>query len=111
MNPMKPSTARVAEANAAAVERYKEMRGAVMAMPEADKATAEIVITCQLALLGQETAFKFHALRLFESGVPRERLERLILAGLGVTMVIPQAARALDWIAEAHQGFQPAPGL
>lgn len=104
---MKPSSVRVAESNAAAVDHYKQMRGAVMAMPEADKATVEIILTCQLALLGQENAFKFHALRLFESGVSRERLERFVLAGLGVTLVIPQVARALDWIAESHEANQP----
>jgi alkylhydroperoxidase/carboxymuconolactone decarboxylase family protein YurZ len=63
------------------------------------------VITSQLALLGQENAFKMHAIRLFELGVSRERLQQVILCGLGVTFVIPQIASTLDWIDDAHKRF------
>ncbi|RZL90703.1 MAG: hypothetical protein EOP82_14740 [Variovorax sp.] len=105
---MKPSTARVAEVNPQAVARYKDMRAAVMQEPGIDRLLCEIVITSQLALLGQETAFKVHALKLFEMKITRAQLEQVILAGLGVTFVIPQAAQALDWIAQAHEQFQVA---
>jgi hypothetical protein len=37
--------------------------------------------------------------------VSRVQLEQVILAGVGVTFVLPQAARALDWIEEAEQQF------
>ena len=100
---LKPSTVRVAESNPAAVDRYKDMRAAVMAIPEVDKMFCEILITCQLATLGHEGAFKIHAQRLFQLNVSRERLEQFILAGLGVTMVIPEVARTLDWIEQAHR--------
>ena len=100
---MKASTARVAEANPKAVSQYKEMRAAVMDEPGADRLLLEIVITSQLALLGQENAFKMHAVRLFELKVSKAQLEQIILAGLGVTFVIPQVAQALDWIAQAHE--------
>jgi len=106
---IKPSTARVAETNPAVVERYKDMRGVVMALPEADKTIAEILITCELALLGHEVPFRFHALRLFQMGVSRERLEGFILACLGVTMVLPDVARTLDWIAVAHADHLATP--
>lgn len=102
---LKPSTVRVAQANPVAVDRYKEMRGAVMSISEEDRTTSEIVITCQLALLGQEAAFKFHVIRLLQLNVAKERLEQFILAGLGVTLILPQAARALDWIEDAHRDF------
>ena len=73
-----------------------------------DRLLREIVITSQLALLGHEVAFKVHAIRLFEQKVTRSQLEQVILAGLGVTFVIPQAAQALDWIAQAHERFHAA---
>jgi hypothetical protein len=105
---MKPSTARVAEVNPQAVARYKDMRAALMDEPGTDRLLREIVITSQLALLGHEVAFKVHAIRLFEQKVTRSQLEQVILAGLGVTFVIPQAAQALDWIAQAHERFHAA---
>ncbi|MDR6858776.1 carboxymuconolactone decarboxylase family protein [Variovorax guangxiensis] len=99
---MKASTLRVAEVNAPAVARYKEMRDLLIEQPGLDRSLCEILVTTQLALLGQEVAFKLHAQRLFDLGVSKEQLERLVLVGLGVTFVIPQAAKALNWIAEAH---------
>ncbi|UUZ77196.1 hypothetical protein LP414_07765 [Polaromonas sp. P1(28)-13] len=99
---MMPSTTRVVQVNPQAVEHYKAMRGALLGVPGADKLLCEIVVTSQLALLGHEVPFKIHATKLFESQVSREQLEQVILAGLGVTFVIPQAARVLDWIAHAH---------
>jgi len=105
---MKPSTARVAEVNVAAVARYKEMRAVVMDVPEHEKKLFEIIITSQLALLGHEVPFKLHAARLFELGVEKEQLQQVILAGLGVTFVIPQIAVALDWIDAAHANFLAA---
>lgn len=103
--PVKPSTARVAEINPQAVELYKEMRAALMNGGGVDKTTLEIVITSQLALLGHEIPFKFHAIRLFEANVSKEQLQQVILAGLGVTFVIPQMARALDWIDEVYEQY------
>ena len=103
---MKASTARVAEVNAPAVERYKEMRDLLRERPGLDPMLCEILITTQLALLGHETAFKMHALRLFDLKVTKERLEDLVLVGLGVTFVIPHAARVLDWVAEAHEVYK-----
>lgn len=103
---MKASTIRVAEVNPAAVARYKEMRGALMALEDADERRwCEVMITSQLALLGHEGPFKLHAIRLFEMNVSKEQLQRVILAGVGVTFVLPQAAQALDWIEEAHLSF------
>jgi hypothetical protein len=103
---MKASTTRVAEVNALAVARYKDMRAALMDAVGADRTLCEIVVTSQLALLGHEVAFKLHAVRLFELKVSKEQLEQVILAGLGVTFVIPQAAQALDWVEQAHQQYQ-----
>jgi hypothetical protein len=103
---MKSSTARVAEVNAPAVERYKEMRAALLDVRGVDRTLCEIVITSQLGLLGHEVPFKLHAMRLFELKVSREQLEQVILAGLGVTFVIPQAAQALDWIEQAYEQYQ-----
>lgn len=105
MTPARASTAIVAEVNPSAVDRYKQMRAALMEGSDPDKTLLEIVITSQLAVLGHESAFRMHAIRLFEQGVSRERLQQVILAGLGVTFVIPQAARALEWIDDAHRQF------
>jgi hypothetical protein len=63
-------------------------------------------VTSQLALLGHEVPFKFHAMRLFELEVSREQLEQIILAGLGVTFVIPQAAQAMQWIEQADAEYR-----
>lgn len=100
---MKASTSRVAEVNPTAVARYKEMRDEFRNRPGLDPTLCEILITTQLALLGHEVAFKLHAQRLFALNVSKERLEDLILVGLGVTFVIPHAAKALNWIAEAYE--------
>lgn len=99
---MKTSTARVAEVNPEAVSHYKNMREALTEADEADRSLFELVIASQLALRGHETAFKIHAVRLFETGISRKKLEQVILAGLGVTLVIPEAARILDWVADAY---------
>lgn len=100
---MKASTARVAEVNPQAVARYKEMRDEFRNRPGFDATLCEILITTQLALLGHEVAFKLHAQRLFELNVTKERVDDLILVGLGVTFVIPHAAKVLNWVAEAHE--------
>jgi hypothetical protein len=100
---MKASTSRVSEANAPAVAHYKEMRNALLQQPGLDAKLCETLITTQLALLGHEVAFKLHAQRLFDLGVSTEELESLILVGLGVTFVIPHAAKALNWVAEAAE--------
>ncbi|MFZ4286365.1 hypothetical protein [Variovorax sp. HJSM1_2] len=103
---MKASTVRVAEVNQAAVTRYKEMRSALLPSEDGDERRwCEIVITSQLALLGHEVPFKLHAIRLFELKVSKEQLERVILWGVGVTFLLPQAAQVLDWIDEAHRSF------
>ena len=102
---MKPSTVRVAEVNAPAVARYKEMRTALLEIPGIDCVLCEIVVTSQLGLLGHEGPFKIHAIRLFELKVTKERLQQVILAGIGVTWVLPQAAQVLDWIDEAHDAY------
>jgi hypothetical protein len=100
---MKASTVRVAEVNAAAIKHYKDMRSALLEGHDEDRDLCEIVVTAQLALLGHEVPFKIHAMRLFGLGISKERLERVILAGLGVTLVVPQAALVLDWIEAAHR--------
>src|SRR5436190_10721299 len=66
---MKPSTVRVAEVNAAAIARYKDMRGALIEGTDTNRVLCEIVITSQLGLLGHEGPFKIHAIRLFEQNV------------------------------------------
>jgi hypothetical protein len=102
---MKASTTRVAEANASAVEHYKAMRAAILETA-ADRTLCEIVVTAQLALLGHEVPFKLHAKRLFELAVSKQQLEQLVIAGLGVTLVIPQVAQALDWIEQAYEQYK-----
>ncbi|TPQ26626.1 hypothetical protein [Cupriavidus pinatubonensis] len=105
MSRLTPSTVTVGEVNAPAVARYKEMRAELMQAPSDERELYEIVVTSQLALLGQETAFKLHAIRLFEMKISKERLQQVILAGLGVTFVIPQAAQVLEWIAQAYDQY------
>lgn len=102
---MKASTVRVAEANQAAVDHYKMMRSAVVNGSLLDKELCDLVVTSQLALLGHEVPFKIHAIKLFEMKVSREKLEQVILAGLGVTFLIPDVARTLDWISDAHNEY------
>lgn len=103
---MKASTARVAEVNLPAVAHYKAMRAALLDVPGPDRTLCEIVVTAQLASLGHQVPFKLHALQLFELGVSREQLEQVILAGLGVTLLMPQAAQVLDWIQQACEQRQ-----
>jgi alkylhydroperoxidase/carboxymuconolactone decarboxylase family protein YurZ len=106
---MKASTARVAEVNAPAVAHYKAMRDALLKQPGLDPQLCEILITTQLALLGQEVAFKLHAQRLFRLGLSKATVEQLVLVGLGVTFVIPHAAKVLNWVAEAYEWDQTHP--
>jgi hypothetical protein len=98
---MKASTVIVSAVNSAAVDRYKEMRGALMDGLEGERLICEILITTQLALLGLEVPFKLHAKRLLDLGVTKEAVQRYLLAGVGVTTVIGQAARSLEWLDEA----------
>lgn len=99
----KSSTTRIADIRPAAIDRYKEMRAVLMSAPGVDPATCEIVLASQLALLGHEAPFKIHASRAMALGVSKERMQGLILAGVGVTTLVYQAARALEWLDEASE--------
>ncbi|HSW18433.1 MAG TPA: hypothetical protein VLJ86_14535 [Ramlibacter sp.] len=98
----KPSSALLAEVNADAMARYKEMRALVMPAPGVDAATCEIVLALQFALLGHEVPFKIHALRAMKLGVSLAQLEGLAMAGVGVTLIACEAARAIEWLRQAH---------
>lgn len=102
---LKPATVKVGAVNASAVERYREMRSALMEVAEIDPKVCEIAIACQLAALGLETSFKMHAMRLFDLDVSKEQVQHIILSGVGVTLIIGQAATVLDWIEEAHTHY------
>ncbi|MDR6854915.1 hypothetical protein [Variovorax guangxiensis] len=102
---VKPSTARLAEVNQQAIARYKEMRALVMPAPGVDAATCETVLAMQLALRGHELPFKVHAMRAMAQSMSLAQLEGLLLAGVGVSLLACEAARALDWLREAHEEF------
>jgi hypothetical protein len=99
----KPSTARLAAVNPQAMARYREMRAHVMPAPGVEAATCEIVLAMQLALRGHEVPFKIHAMRAMTQGVSLAQLEGLLMAGVGVTLIVCEAARALDWLREADE--------
>jgi hypothetical protein len=102
----KPSSALLAEVNPEAMARYQEMRARVMPAPGVDAATCEIVLAMQLALRGQEVPFKIHAMRAMAQGVSLAQLEGLLMAGVGVSLIVCEAARALHWLREAHAELQ-----
>lgn len=107
---IKPATARLAEVSPEAIAHYKQMRALVMPAPGVDAPTCEIVLCMQLALRGHEVPFKVHAMRAIAMGIPRQQLEGLLLAGVGVSLIVCEAARALDWLSEAHEELNsPAP--
>jgi hypothetical protein len=101
----KPSTARLAEVNPEAMACYKQMRARVMPAPGTDAAMCEIMLAMQLALRGHELPFKIHAMRAMTQGVSLARLEGLLMAGVGVSLIVFEAARALEWLHEAHAEF------
>jgi hypothetical protein len=92
----KPSTAFLASSNPEAMARYKEMRALVMPAPGVDPATCEIALAMQLAVRGHEVPFKVHSMRAMALGVSLAQMEALLMAGLGVTLIVCEAARALD---------------
>ena len=98
-----PASARLAAANPEAMSRYQQMRALVMPAPGAEPATCEIVLAMQLAVLGLEVPFQVHAMRAMALGVDKAQLQALLLAGLGATLIAPQAGRALAWLDEAEQ--------
>jgi hypothetical protein len=102
----KPSSALLAEVNAEAMAHYKEMRARVMPAPGVDAATCEIVLAMQFALHGHEVPFKVHAMRAMAQGVSLAQLEGLLMAGMGVTLIGCEAARAVQWLREAHDEFR-----
>jgi hypothetical protein len=101
----KPSTARLAEVNPQAIALYKQMRTLVMPAPEVDAALSETVLAMQLAVRGFEMPFKIHAMRAMARSMPLKHLENLLLSGVGVSLLASEAARALDWLREAHEEF------
>ncbi len=105
----KPSSAVLAAANAQAMAHYREMRAKLMPAPGVDAVTCEIVLAMQLALRGHEVPFKVHAMRAMEQGVSPSQLEGLLMAGLGVTLVAFETARALGWLHEAQAELMPSP--
>jgi alkylhydroperoxidase/carboxymuconolactone decarboxylase family protein YurZ len=106
--PRTASTTRLAEVNPEAMEHYRQMRARVMPVPGIDAGTCEIVLAMQLALLGHEAPFKIHATRAMAQGVSLAQLEALVMAGVGVTLIVFEAARAVEWLREAHAEFQQA---
>ena len=76
------------------------MRTAGLGAPDLDRKASELVIAAQLALLGHEAPFKIHATRALELGVSKAQFQSLILACVGVTMIVCEAARALQWLDE-----------
>ena len=97
----KPSSQRLGEANAEAMAHYKQMRARLMPAASVDEATCEIVLAMQLAVRGHEIPFKVHALRAMALGIARDQLQGLLMAGLGVSLVACETARALTWLDEA----------
>jgi hypothetical protein len=96
------STAVIAEVNPRAIAHYREMRSVILDVPAADRAMCELVITCQLALLGHEVPFKIHALRMRDFNVSKTQIQQAILAGVGVTCVMCEAAQAIEWLNQAY---------
>lgn len=97
------STALLMEVNPQAMADYRQMRAKVMPAPGVDAATCEIVLAMQLALLGHEVPFKIHAMRAMRLGIALHQMEALLLASVGVSMVVGDAARALNWLREASE--------
>jgi hypothetical protein len=110
-NERKPSSAVLAAANAQAMAHYRDMRVALMPAPGVDTATCEIVLAMQLALRGHEVPFKVHAMRAMAQGVSPAQLEGLLMAGIGVTLVAFETARALEWLREAQAESHPSASL
>jgi alkylhydroperoxidase/carboxymuconolactone decarboxylase family protein YurZ len=104
----KGSTARLADVNPAAIEHYKQMRATLTTAPDVDPAICETVFAMQLALLGHEVPFKIHAARALAAGVTKRRLQSLIMAGVGVTTLAFEAARALEWLDQAESTLKQA---
>ncbi|TPQ40946.1 hypothetical protein C2U69_08885 [Cupriavidus pinatubonensis] len=95
----------VASGNPQAYEYYKRMREEFATAEEVDKKTYETIVVVQFAMLGKEVQFKIHAIRLFSLGCSKEYLQALLLVGLGLTVIMCDAARALKWTDEAYEEF------
>ena len=102
------STARLVQVNPEAMACYKEMSARVMPAPGVDPATCEIVLAMQLALCGHEAPFKIHAQRAMALGVSLDQLQGLLMAGVGVSLVVFEAARAVEWLREASSAQAPS---
>ncbi len=87
---------------------YREMRAHVMPAPGMEAATCEIVLAMQLAVRGHEVPFKIHAMRAMAQGISLAQLEALLMAGLGVSLIACEAARAVGWLREAQEELQQA---
>lgn len=108
----KPTSAILAEVDARAMGHYKDMRRLLVPTSGADAATCELVLAMQLAVRGHELPFKVHAMRAMGHGVSLAELEKLLMAGVGVSLIAFEAGRAVQWAREAHeeslQGAQSA---
>ena len=105
------TSARLAAVNRDAMAHYQQMRAMVMPAPGVDAATCETMLVMQLAVLGIEIPFKVHAMRAMALAVSKEHLQHLVLAGLGATLIAPQAGCALAWLDEAYEESQQAAAL
>jgi hypothetical protein len=103
-----PTSTRLAAVNPDAMAHYQQMRALVMPAPGVEPACCETALVMQLAVLGLEIPFKVHAMRAMALTVSKERLQGLLLAGLGVTLIAAQTGRALEWLDEAHEEFRQA---
>lgn len=101
----KSSSEILAAGNPLAHEHYKRMREALGSADALDQKTYETVIAVQFAMLGKEVQFKIHAIRLFALGLSKEYVQAVVLAGLGLTVIMCEAARALTWTDEAYDEF------
>lgn len=98
---MIPATQRVAAVSPEVVDGYKRMRATAMDDVGSHRFLCEVVITAQLAALGHGNSFKVHARQLMANGLEKEALQKILVSGIGATLVIPQVAEILDWLDEA----------
>ena len=98
------SSSNIAEVDPRAIELYKEMRNVILDMPTADRGLCELVITFQLAEIAHQVPFKIHALRLREFNISRTQIQQTIMARVGVTLVMCEAAQAIEWLNQAYDG-------
>lgn len=82
-------------------QAFRQLRAGALAAGPLPHDTLELILLACFATNRMESAFKGHARRALNNGLPKEQMQHAVIATLGATLPMAAVAEALMWIDEA----------